>query len=126
MNEENKNTNTAAVEEKGIKKELGPCVTEDTGNALARLRADALLAVATDAAACLQLERLRTNAAKAGPKEAKAAAAGQGPLLIRAMAILAVSSNPSKMSSIARRHWVHARNTLRACSSIFVRPDAAK
>lgn len=125
MNEENKNTNTA-VEEKEIKKELGPCVTEEPGDALARLRADALLAVATDAAACLQLERLRSNAAKAGPKEAKAAAAGQGPLLLRAMAILAVSSNPSKMSTIARRHWVHARNTLRACRSVFVRPDAAK
>lgn len=117
MNEENKNTNTA-VEEKGIKKELGPCVTEDTGNALGRLRADAMLAVATDAAACMQHERLRLGSAKAGVKEAQATADRRGACLIRAMAILAVSSNPMQVSLIARRHWVHARDELQAGKKI--------
>lgn len=120
MNEENKNTNTT-VEEKEIKKELGPCVTEDTGNALARLRADAMLAVATDAAACMQHERLRLGSAKAGAKEAQATADRRGACLIRAMAILAVSSNPMQVSLIARRYWVHARDELRACKKISER-----
>lgn len=125
MNEENKKPNTT-VEEKKIKKELGPCVTEDTGNALARLRADALLAVATDAAACMQLERLRAKTDKAGDKEAKAVAAGQGPLLIRSMAILAVASTPAKVSAIAQRHWSHAHSTLLACQSAYFHPAVRK
>lgn len=125
MNKENKNTNTVE-EEKETKKGLGPCVTEDPGNALARLRADALLAVATDAAACLQLERLRAKADKAGDKEAKAVAAGQGPLLIRSMAILAVASTPAKVSAIAQRHWSHAHSTLLACQSAYFSPAVRK
>lgn len=109
------NTNTKIVEE-GTN--LATCVTEDPKDALARLRADAMLAVATDAAACMQHERLKAGSAKAGEKEAKAVAVRQGPHLIRAMAILAVSSDPMKVSSIAHRHWVHARDELRACKKI--------
>ena len=109
------NTNTKIVEEET---NLGTCVTEDPKDALAHLRADAMLAVATDAAACMQHERLRLGSAKAGEKEAKAVALRQGPHLIRAMAILAVSSDPMKVSSIGRRHWVHARDELRACKKI--------
>lgn len=110
------NTNTKIVEEET--KDLATCVTEDPKDALARLRADAMLAVATDAAACMQHERLKAGSAKAGEKEAKAVAVRQGPHLIRAMAILAVSSDPMKVSSIGRRHWVHARDELRTCKKI--------
>jgi len=109
------NTNTKIVEEEP---NLDTCVTEDPKDALARLRADAMLAVATDAAACMQHERLRLGSAKAGAKEAQATADRRGACLIRAMAILAVSSNPMQVSLIARRHWVHAHNTLRACKKI--------
>ncbi len=110
------NTNTKIVEEET--KDLATCVTEDPKDALARLRADAMLAVATDAAACMQYERLKSGSAKAGVKEAKAVALRRGPHLIRAMAILAVSSNPTQVSSIGRRHWLHARDVLRACKKI--------
>ena len=98
-------------------KTIPTTVTEDPKDTLARLRADALLAVATDAAACMQLERLSKGRRKAGAKEAEAVAASQGRFMIHSLAFLAVSTSPIKIASIARRHWTHARDVLRACKS---------
>lgn len=94
---------------------LTPTVTEDPADSLSRMRADALLAVATDAAACMQLERFSNGRRKAGGREAKAVAAAQGAPIVHALAILATTHDPSKVSTIARRHWAHARDALKAC-----------
>lgn len=99
-------------------KTLTTTVTEDPSDVLSRLRADALLAVATDAAACMQLERLSNGRRKAGWREAKAAAEGQGTQIIHSLAVLATSRNGIRIASIARRHWGHARNVLKACRTV--------
>ena len=96
-------------------KTLTPTVTEDPNDVLSRLRADALLAVATDAAACMQLERFSNGRRKAGGREARAVAASQGTPIVHALAILATTRDPFKVSTIARRHWAHARDALRSC-----------
>lgn len=99
-------------------KTLTPTVTEDRSDYLSHIRADALLAVATDAAACLQLERLSSGRRKAGWKEAKAVSDGQGAHIVHSLAVLATSRNGIKIASIARRHWGHARDTLKDCRKI--------
>lgn len=99
-------------------KTLTPTVTEDRSDYLSRLRADALLAVATDAAACMQLERLSKGRRKAGGREAKAVSDDQGAHIVHSLAALATSSNGIKVASIARRHWAHARDTLKLCRKI--------
>ena len=99
-------------------KNITPTVTEDPTDILARLRADALLAVATDAAANMQLERLSKGRRKAGWREARAVSGTQGADIIHSLAVLATSHNPTKVSSVARRHWNHARGALRDCRRI--------
>lgn len=99
-------------------KTLTPTVTEDCSDYLSHIRADALLAVATDAAACMQLERLTGGRRKAGWREAKAVSDDQGAHIVHSLAILATSSNGIKVASIARRHWAHARDALKACRTV--------
>lgn len=99
-------------------KTLTPTVTEDPNDVLSRLRADALLAVATDAAACMQLERISKDRRKAGWKEARAVAGLQGADIIHSLALLATSRNGIKIASIARRHWAHARDALKSCRTV--------
>ena len=99
-------------------KTLTPTVTEDPNDVLSRLRADALLAVATDAAACMQLERFSNGRRKAGGREAKAVAAAQGAPIVHALAILATTHNGLKIAAIARRHWAHARDALKSCRTV--------
>ena len=99
-------------------KTLTPTVTEDPSDVLSRLRADAFLAVATDAAAGMQLERISRGRRKAGWKEARAVAGLQGADVIHSLALLATSRNGIKIASVARRHWAHARNTLKDCKTI--------
>lgn len=104
-------------------KTLTPTVTEDRGDYLSHIRADALLAVATDAAACMQLERLTSGRRKAGWREAKAASDDQGAHIVHSLAVLATSGNSIKVASIGRRHWLHARDTLKACRKVNGRED---
>lgn len=99
-------------------KTLTPTVTEDPNDVLSRLRADALLAVATDAAANMQLERVSKGRRRAGWKEARAVAGLQGADIVNSLAVLATSHNGLKIASVARRHWARARNTLRLCKTI--------
>ena len=99
-------------------KTLTPTVTEDPNDVLSRLRADALLAVATDAAAGVQLERLSKGRRKAGWREARAVSGTQGADVIHSLAVLATSRNGLKVASIARRHWAHARDTLKLCKTV--------
>lgn len=98
-------------------KTLTPTVTEDPNDVLSRLRADAFLAVATDAAAGMQLERISRGRRKAGGREARAVAAIQGAPIVHALAILATTHNGLKVAAIARRHWAHARDTLKLCKT---------
>ena len=99
-------------------KTLTPTVTEDRSDYLSHIRADALLAVATDAAACMQLERLTSGRRKAGWKEAKAVSDDQGAHIVHSLAVLATSGNGIKVSAVARRHWAHARDTLKSCRTV--------
>lgn len=99
-------------------KNIPPAVTEDPTDSLARLRADALLAVATDAAAGVQLERLSKGRRKAGWRDARGVAGTQGADIVHSLAVLATSHSPSKVSSVARRHWNHARDALKFCKRI--------
>lgn len=99
-------------------KTIPPTVTENPNDILSRLRADALLAVATDAAACMQLERLSKGRRKAGAREAGAVAASQGRFMVHSLAVLATSHSPLKLTNVARRHWAHARSVLRDCKAI--------
>lgn len=97
---------------------LTPTVTEDRSDYLSHIRADALLAVATDAAAGMQLERLSHGHRKAGWREARGVAGVQGASIIQSLAVLATSRNPLKVSAVARRHWAHARDTLKFCKTV--------
>lgn len=99
-------------------KTLTPTVTEDPNDVLSHLRADALLAVATDAAANMQLERISKGRRKAGWKEARAVAGLQGADIINSLAVLATSRSGLKVASVARRHWARARNVLKLCKTI--------
>ena len=99
-------------------KTLTPTVTEDPNDVLSRLRADALLAVAIDAAAGMQLERISRGRRKAGWREARAVSGTQGADVIHSLAVLATSRNGLKVASIARRHWAHARDTLKLCKTV--------